>query len=381
VLKSKPLPQNQRTAIIDILRGWALFSVVIMNYSAIFHWNQHSLKTEPDNFTSTIENICEIVLGSKGCMLLAILFGYGFSVLLKNISQSGQHKYLFFIKRMVWLFVFAFINTLFFGGDILNDYALMGLILLLFYNFNTKTLFIIVAIILLLTPLLQSYLGTLHLLFTPKYRDTFYQLYNENSILSRIKANLYMRYVWMLRLSYSIIFHLIQSGCFILGVALQRSNFFTQAGANTNQKLKKIFWASLFFTITIYFLQLLIERNQWDFSKYYDFYYPQIISIMFLTSASIMWLYVCGKAKTFFSALQTMGKMTLTNYMAQNIISFILFMCIKVNWSLHWYLLTGLVVYILQIFFSKWWLSKYNYGLLEWLWRCLSYEQLFQLKK
>jgi uncharacterized protein len=190
-----------------------------------------------------------------------------------------------------------------------------------------------------------------------------------------------MRYIWMLRLSYSIILHLIQLGCFLLGVALQRSDFFIQISSNATKKLKKIFWISLFFSIAIFFLQFLIERNQWNFNDYYNLYYPQVLSIMFLTATSIMWLYVSGKAKKIFSALQTIGKMTLTNYMMQNIISFILFMCIKVNWSLQWYLLTAFVIYIIQIFFSKWWLRKYNYGLLEWLWRCLSYEQLFQLKK
>ena len=102
---------------------------------------------------------------------------------------------------------------------------------------------------------------------------------------------------------------------------------------------------------------------------------------MFLTTARIIWVFVSGKFKTIFSALQITGRMTLTNYMLQNIISFILFMCLKLNWGLPCYLLTGFIIYILQIFFSKWWLSKYNFGPIEWLWRCLSYGQLFSLKK
>lgn len=377
---SSPISQNQRTPIIDILRGWALFSVVIMNYSTIYGWNTHSIETKSDSLTSFIENTCEIVLGSKGWTLLAILFGFGFSVLLKNISKSGQSKYTFFIKRMLWLFVFAFINTIFFGGDILNDYALMGLILLLFYNFNTKPLFVFGIAILLLTPFLQSYLGRLHLLFAPKDRDMFYQLYNSNSVLDHIKANLFMRYKWMLRLSYSIILHLIQLGCFLIGVALHRSNFFLQMNSNS-KVLKRAFRISLILSIAIFFLQLFIEKYEWNFNKYYDLYYPQILCIMTSTTTGIIWLHISGKTKIIFSALQVTGKMTLTNYMTQNIISFVLFICIKPNWALHWYLLTGLIIYILQIFFSKWWLRKYNYGLLEWLWRSLSYGRIFQLKK
>ena len=377
---NRPISQNQRIPIIDILRGWALFSVVIMNYLTIYNWNNHSIKTKADNFTSLIESTSEIILGSKGWTLLAILFGFGFSALLKNIIQSGQSKYTFFIKRMLWLFIFAFINTIFFGGDILNDYALMGLILLLFYNFNTKSVFIFGVTILLLTPFLQSYLGRLHLLFAPKDRDIFYKLYNNNNVLDHIKANLFMRYKWMLRLSYSIILHLIQLGCFLIGVVLHRSNFFFQMNSN-NKPLKRTFGISLILSITIFFLQLLIDKYEWKFNKYYDLYYPQILCIMISTTSGIIWLYISGKTKSIFSALQATGKMTLTNYMTQNMISFILFICIKPNWALKWYLLTGFIIYILQIFAGKWWLRKYNYGLLEWLWRSLSYGRIFQLKK
>lgn len=377
---SRPISQSQRIPIIDILRGWALFSVVIMNYSTIYGWNTHAAKTKPDGLTTFIDNTCELILGSKGWTLLAILFGFGFSVLLKNISKSGQSKYTFFIKRMLWLFVFAFINTIFFGGDILNDYALMGLILLFFYNFNTKYLFVFGITILLVTPFLQSYLGRLHLLFAPKDRDVFYELYNRNSVLDHIKANLFMRYKWMLRLSYSVILHLVQLGCFLIGAALHRSNFFLQTNVN-HKILKRTFGISLALSIVIYFLQLLIEKYGWNFNSYYNLFYPQILCIMIFTATGIIWLYTSGKAKRIFSALQVTGKMTLTNYITQNIIAFVLFICLKPDWALHWYLLTGFIIYIIQIFVSKWWLRKYNYGLLEWLWRCLAYGRVFKLKK
>ena len=88
-----------------------------------------------------------------------------------------------------------------------------------------------------------------------------------------------------------------------------------------------------------------------------------------------------GKVKNIFSALQTIGKMTLTNYLIQNIISFVLFIYLKPNWDLQWYFLTACGVFLIQILYSKWWLKKYNYGVLEWLWRCLSYGRIFQLKK
>lgn len=377
---SSPLLQNDRIPVVDVLRGWALFSVVIMNYSSIYQWNNHAVKTGGDDLTSFIEKVSEILLGSKGWTLLAILFGFGFSVLLNKIIRNEQSPYKFFVKRMLWLFVFAFVNTLFLGGDILNDYVFIGILLLLFYRLNSKSLYILGALILLLTPLLQSYLGSLNLLFAPKDRDTFYTLYDRHTFLDHIKANLFMRYKWMLRLSYFIIFHLIQLGCFLIGAALHRSNFFLQID-NKNRRIKAVFFLSLVLSVIIYFLQLAIEKYGWIFNDYYNLYYPQILIIMICTTTGITWLYNAGRLKRFFSALQAYGKLTLTNYVVQNIIAFIILICLKPDWALAWYVLTGIVIYILQIYFSTWWLKKFKFGLLEWLWRCLSYGQIFPLKK
>jgi uncharacterized protein len=38
-------------------------------------------------------------------------------------------------------------------------------------------------------------------------------------------------------------------------------------------------------------------------------------------------------------------------------------------------------VFIIQLFISKWWLSKFNYGPVEWLWRVMSYGEVFPFKK
>lgn len=377
----QPVSQNQRIPIIDILRGWALFGVAVMNYSTIYGWNTHSKETETNYFSELFKSISETTFESKGWTLLAILFGYGFSILLGNIKQKGENQYLFFIKRMLWLFVFGFVNTIFFGGDILNDYALMGLILLLFYNFSTKTLFILAAVILILTPALQSLLGRHHLLFTPHYRDTFYELYNNNTLVESIKANLFMRYVWMLRLSYSVVLHLIQLSCFLAGMALHRSKFFEMISGKHNKTLIKIMFYSLAISIIAFVLQLLVEKNNWLIDDYYNLYYPAVLSIMVFSSSLVCWLYFSGYLKPVFNLMKLTGRMTLTNYILQNILAFFLFICIRPDWAWHWYFITGIIIYILQAFFSKWWLNKYNYGLLEWLWRCLSYRKWFALKK
>ena len=74
------------------------FSVVVMNYSTIYSWNNHANDVKADTISAFIETSSEILLGSKGWTLLAVLFGFGFSVLLANISAKGQPVYWFLLN-------------------------------------------------------------------------------------------------------------------------------------------------------------------------------------------------------------------------------------------------------------------------------------------
>jgi uncharacterized protein len=89
--------------------------------------------------------------------------------------------------------------------------------------------------------------------------------------------------------------------------------------------------------------------------------------------------------KRFFESFSFMGKMTLTNYMTQNLIGLLVFSGFGLGiWNtkpLWFYLILAIGIYTIQIYFSKWWLSKYNYGPVEWVWRQLSYRRRLPLKK
>src|SRR5206468_7571322 len=71
------------------------------------------------------------------------------------------------------------------------------------------------------------------------------------------------------------------------------------------------------------------------------------------------------------------GRMAFTNYLAQSVIF---------GWIFYGYglglfgqlgaaeaLAIGLAVYVAQVIFSGWWLGRYRYGPVEWLWRTLMY--------
>ena len=92
-------------------------------------------------------------------------------------------------------------------------------------------------------------------------------------------------------------------------------------------------------------------------------------------------------SKTAFSrvgVLGPLGRMALTNYLAQSLISATFFYGYAMG---HWgipraqQVLFVLVVYAAQIVFSHWWLAGFHYGPMEWLWRGFTYWQLPQFRR
>ena len=71
------------------------------------------------------------------------------------------------------------------------------------------------------------------------------------------------------------------------------------------------------------------------------------------------------------------GRMALTNYLAQSLIlgwvfygyGLGLFGRLSVTAALN----IGIALYLAQVGFSRWWLRRYLYGPIEWLWRTLMY--------
>src|SRR5206468_1051347 len=77
------------------------------------------------------------------------------------------------------------------------------------------------------------------------------------------------------------------------------------------------------------------------------------------------------------SPLAVVGKMALTNYVAQSIIGTLIFYGYGLGLigEMGTALAVTLVIpiFLLQVLFSRWWLSRFQYGPLEWLWRSLTY--------
>jgi uncharacterized protein len=349
--------------------------VAICNITFYAYNDAWKLDSE-DGLSKILEGFERYFLSAKAWTLLSILFGFGFGMLLDKKNNEEQGAVFYFVKRMFILLLFAIINTLFNNGDILRDYAILGLFLLLFYKLSARTLFIISLSLFVLLPFFSCYIGTLDTTFldtqlkaasTLKYSYNVWEIFKYNYLVNFYQEVISPFYLYTV--------HYVMFLCMLLGLAAQKIRFF-DALEGHRKTLKKIAIFSLFFVLVYHTYFAIVGKN---IPKLFDYFKPRfwtIIATMLFTAASICLLYLNGKCKKLFSYFAVVGKMALTNYITQDVISFFVFQGIGLrlyhSFPYYFYFFFAIGIYSLQVFFSRWWLKRHQYGPVEWLWRNLS---------
>jgi uncharacterized protein len=132
----RPTDQGQRIGVVDILRGFALLGVVVVNTQAF---------TPGPPVTSLVNQVVTwmvaFVFTAKSYSMFSLLFGLGFAIQLERAAVRGQAIESFFRRRCILLFLFGVAHAvLLFSGDILTMYAVLGLLLVWFRETPPPTL-------------------------------------------------------------------------------------------------------------------------------------------------------------------------------------------------------------------------------------------------
>ena len=129
---------KQRQALPDQLRGFALLGIIVVNMSFLAVSNIGVWELQLSNLSDKVVAFLIVALAQgKFYLLFAFLFGYSLTLILKSRSTNGVRRYL---RRLIGLALLGAGHAyLFFIGDILMSYALLGLVLLLFIGRSTRT--------------------------------------------------------------------------------------------------------------------------------------------------------------------------------------------------------------------------------------------------
>lgn len=125
-----PIPAWQRIDVMDVLRGFALIGILMMN----IEWFNRpiaslgSFDRELIGLDYSAGWFVKVFIEGKLYKLFALLFGMGFAVMLLRAQEQGRAFAALFTRRMAALFLFGVLHLfLLWNGDILHDYAVGGL--------------------------------------------------------------------------------------------------------------------------------------------------------------------------------------------------------------------------------------------------------------
>lgn len=133
----------RRIAHIDVLRGFALFGILMVNITYLAS-AYHGTGLEDPGFDSTADRAVRFLVAmlfeAKFYLLFSFLFGYSFTLQLRSAERGGVAFVPRFLRRLAALFAIgAFHAVVLFPGDILTTYALLGLILLIARHSRPRT--------------------------------------------------------------------------------------------------------------------------------------------------------------------------------------------------------------------------------------------------
>ena len=141
----QPTQLNERITTIDIIRGFSLLGILLVNMFGFYLPQPH---IQLNNwFTEAIDIIwhqnLNIYIQSSSYPLFSMLFGYGLAMQYMKAQRTGLNVYKFIPKRLALLFAIGMAHALFlWWGDIIATYAFCGFFLLLFLRYKSTILLV-----------------------------------------------------------------------------------------------------------------------------------------------------------------------------------------------------------------------------------------------
>ncbi|MEI9921906.1 MAG: DUF418 domain-containing protein [Bacteroidota bacterium] len=374
-------PTSSRLPIVDILRGFALIGVLFANFTA---YTDQQVPTEIlDSISNSTDRALmafnSVFVEFKFVTIFSVLFGYSFGLFMDSAAKKTINTRLPFFRRMLSLFVIGVIHTMFWWFDVLHIYAICGLFLLAFRKASPTALIIWAIILIFFIPFVYSFITRNHK--EPLSNNDWHQIYmtfKSGDVLQLIKANI-TGYWRLFILSGANIYYFAEVlGKFLLGYFLFRTQAFD---AITTKKVtvKKIAIVCGSISILYFVTRFYALKNSEELDVYYiePFIKLGVLATSGLYASLLILVYISKPGGKVFNILQSLGRMTLTNYLLISCaMIFLLYgigfgllgeVPITIIWSV------ALAWLFFEIVVSSWWLRNYKYGPVEGLWRKLTW--------
>ncbi len=358
-------PTSDRLLVLDVLRGFALFGVLLVNmvdFSSSALMPGYSAP-QWDTLNQIIDVGVYLLAVTKFYLLFSFLFGVGFALQMGRMQERGRAFVPFYLRRLAVLLVIGLLHSIFiWRGDILMVYALMGVILLFVRNLSNRVL-----------------IGTAVVILIASFVLAGMVISEGDPVIGRQAAEIYQHGDYL-----DILAHrLTEPGdaafvigqvpsvlvMFLLGLIIGRSGILQQPDVY-RPFLRRWMFPSLLIGL-VFNVAFVIGWREHNSSlaavgmhigaPALSFFYASVILLNFER----------------LRALAPVGQMALTNYLTHSIVCTTIFY----GYGFGLYdqvtplgqLALVVLIYGTQIIFSGWWMRRFRFGPMEWVWRSLTY--------
>ncbi|WP_285713501.1 DUF418 domain-containing protein [Erythrobacter oryzae] len=409
-----PVTAAQRIDTLDFIRGIAVMGILWANIVAfgqpmLAYFTPGKFLVPNGDPQGWMWIVQFILIDGKMRGLFTVLFGAGMVLFMEKAWARGATRWLQ-AWRLVLLLGFGLIHFYFIWfGDILSGYAILGLIALLCMKWRPKTQ--------LLVGLFGYLMGILFYTFTifpwlvvntdigtssPEFAEmrTGMLAEMESQIAAEAPVNAAMAsgdYAALVAhrigeqgldpFTNAFLFGFETLPLMLIGMALYGMGFFS--GGVERGKLVQWGWIGVIAGGAAHLaIGLVMQADGFSFFGTQAAFLgmsalPRLWMVLGL--AALLVAYAPSATGWLGDRIRAAGRAAFTNYLGTSIVMMFLFQ----GWALGLFgqlnrpqlYVVVVLAWIVMLAWSKPWLDRFNYGPLEWLWRCLTYRRVFPLRR
>ncbi len=398
-MEIQPGPRSpaERHDVIDALRGFALLGVWLVNllslslYEFMDAARRSALPTA--GFDALAGEAMAWLVNIKFITLFSLLFGVGFALQLERAQARGQDALARYVRRLLVLLAIGAVHAwCVWWGDILFTYAVVALLLIPFRRASDRVLLAAGVVVALLPPLLAPLVRPL-LPALPGQPDMYARAsvaFASGGWAQVLEVNREMS-SWARISNWALVCFVL--GRFLLGYWAGRKGLL-QAPEAHRPLLRRILAGALLAWLLATVLGLVQAplRAAWPAIDIEPVKIairmllrvaPLALGIAYAAGFVLLFLRV-GWAKRL-GILAPLGRMALSNYLAQSVLGIAVFYGVGLGvgpaWGMVGVLLAWLAVLALQLWWSHRWLQRFTHGPVEWLWRWATHGQRPRLRR
>ena len=392
-----PVRQPQRIASLDVLRGFALFGILVVNIQAFAMVSAAYMNpTAFGDFHGAnrlVWLLAHTFFEQKFITLFSMLFGAGMVLMTTRAESSGRSGLATHFRRMLWLILFGLLHAyLLWYGDILVWYGLCGMVVVWFRRMRPRVLIGLGLLSVAVASLLSLLSGWAIAYWPDDQWAEFQEKWQPSAATVAAELEAY-RGGWLDQMTHragtawefqTLVF--LSWGLWRAGGVMLIGMALFKLGVLSAERSGRFYLglAAIGFLVGV---PIVLEgvrqqfahgwgvRYAFFFGSQYNYWASLLVSLGWI--GVVMWICQTAALPSLRRGLAAVGQMALTNYLLQTIVCTTIFYGHGLGWF-GWVERIGqlaivVLVYTGQVLFSMVWLRSLRFGPLEWLWRSLTY--------